>query len=126
MRSLTLAAGLKYSSFAKMVAFTPWACGNFRSRTIGVSPTASTMESKTRPRPGRCAAPVAEDESITRLPVAVICLKSADVPYLGGAWAGAQAPNTCVKNSLHRKTIREPNIVKPTHLCCDIVKQIGL
>jgi hypothetical protein len=29
-----------------------------------------------------------------------------------------------VKNSLRCKTIRELNIVKATHLCCDIVKEI--
>jgi len=67
MRSLTLAAGLKYSSFAKMVALTLCACGNLRRRTIGVSPTASTMESKTLPRPGRCTARAADDASITTL-----------------------------------------------------------
>ena len=38
MRSFTLAAGLKYSSLARMVALTPCACGNRRRRTIGVSP----------------------------------------------------------------------------------------
>ncbi|MGY3409783.1 hypothetical protein ACVWZV_005896 [Bradyrhizobium sp. GM5.1] len=45
MRSFTLAAGLKYSSFAKMVAFTPCMPGSRRKRTIGVSPKASTIES---------------------------------------------------------------------------------
>jgi hypothetical protein len=32
-----------------------------------VSPIASTMESKTRPRPGRCTALVADDASISTL-----------------------------------------------------------
>jgi hypothetical protein len=68
MRSLTLAAGLKYSSLARMVALTPCASGNLRKRTIGVSPIASTMESNTRPRPGRCTALVADDASISTLP----------------------------------------------------------
>ena len=45
MRSFTLAAGLKYSSFAKIVAFTPCMPGSRRKRTIGVSPKASTIES---------------------------------------------------------------------------------
>src|SRR4051794_612740 len=126
MRSLTLAAGLRYSSLARMVAFTPWAWGSFRKRTTGVSPTASTMESKTRPRPGRCTAPVADDASITKLPVAMIGPNPADVPYLGGAWGVTQAPTAGVKASLHRKTIREPAIAEQTHLCRDIVKQVGL
>jgi len=43
MRSLTLAAGLKYSSLAKIVALTPCCAGSRRSRTIGVQPAASTM-----------------------------------------------------------------------------------
>src|SRR5258708_8964948 len=55
MRSLTLAAGLKNSSLAKIVALTPCRSGSRRRRTIGVSPIASVMESKTRPRPGRRA-----------------------------------------------------------------------
>ena len=75
MRSFTLAAGLKYSSLARMVALTPWACGNLRKRTIGVSPTASTMESKTRPRPGRCTALVVDGASIEAAPVARMCGK---------------------------------------------------
>jgi hypothetical protein len=54
MRSFTLAAGLKYSSLAKIVACTPCCPGNLSRRTIGVSPTASTMLSNTLPRPGRC------------------------------------------------------------------------
>jgi cysteine synthase len=41
--------------------------GNLRKRTIGVSPIASTMESKTRPRPGRCIAFVTDDASISTL-----------------------------------------------------------
>jgi hypothetical protein len=45
------AAGLKYSSLARMVALTPCACRQFAQATIGVSPIASTMESKTRPAP---------------------------------------------------------------------------
>ena len=45
MRSFTLAAGLKYSSLARMVAFTPCIAGSLRRRTIGVSPNASTIES---------------------------------------------------------------------------------
>jgi hypothetical protein len=40
-----------------------------------------------------------------------MCPKLIDVPYLGGAWGGTQAANACVKNSLHRKTFRETNIV---------------
>src|SRR5580693_5281259 len=56
MRSLTLAAGLKNSSLAKMAALTPCCSGSRRSRTIGVSPIASVMELNTRPRPGRRAA----------------------------------------------------------------------
>jgi hypothetical protein len=51
IRSFTLAAGLRYSSLARMVAFAPRCCGNRSNRTIGVSPIASTMLSKTRPRP---------------------------------------------------------------------------
>jgi len=67
IRSFTLAAGLKYSSLARMVALTPCASGSLRKRTIGVSPIASTMESKTRPRPGRCTALVTDDASISTL-----------------------------------------------------------
>ncbi len=52
MRSFTLPAGLKYSSLARIVALTPRLCGRRFSRTIGVSPMASTIESNTRPRPG--------------------------------------------------------------------------
>src|SRR5438094_8869924 len=53
MRSFTLAAGLRHSSFAKMGALTLCMSGNRRSRTSGVSPIASVIESKIRPRPGR-------------------------------------------------------------------------
>src|SRR5918911_4041329 len=67
MRSFTLAAGLKYSSLAKMVALTPCASGNLRRRTIGVSPMASTIESNTLPRPGRCTALADDDASISAL-----------------------------------------------------------
>ena len=60
MRSFTLPAGLKYSSLARISAWAPCMVGNRRSRTSGVSPIASVMEAKTRPRPGRrpdaCAA----------------------------------------------------------------------
>jgi len=53
MRSFTLPAGLRNSSFARTLAFTPRICGKRRSCTIGVSPIASVIEAKTRPRPGR-------------------------------------------------------------------------
>ena len=43
MRSFTLAAGLKYSSFARMVALAPRCCGSLFNRTNGVSPIASAM-----------------------------------------------------------------------------------
>ena len=52
MRSFTLAAGLKYSSLARMVALIPCIFGNLFRRTIGVSPMASTMEVKHAASPG--------------------------------------------------------------------------
>ena len=52
IRSLTLAAGLRNSSLARMLALTPCISGKRTSLTIGVSPMASMMEPKTRPRPG--------------------------------------------------------------------------
>jgi hypothetical protein len=45
---------------AKMVVFAPRPRGNRCSRTIGVSPIASMMLSKTRPRPRCCEARVVE------------------------------------------------------------------
>src|SRR5262249_24867026 len=53
MRSFTLAAGLKNSSLARIFALMSCICGRRRSRTIGVSPTASVIDAKMRPRPGR-------------------------------------------------------------------------
>src|SRR3954468_4717990 len=64
IRSFTLAAGLKYSSLARMVALIPCIFGNLFRRTIGVSPMASTMEENTRPRPGRCSAAFGDGASI--------------------------------------------------------------
>jgi hypothetical protein len=58
--------------------------------------------------------------------VAVICPRLADVAYLGAARGGAQAPNMGIEYSLRCKTNRELNIVKQTHLCCDIVKEFGV
>ena len=68
--SFTLAAGLKYSSLARTVALTPCIFGNLFRRTIGVSPMASTMESNTRPRPGRCSAAFGVGASIAGTPMA--------------------------------------------------------
>ncbi len=45
MRSLTLAIGLKNSSFAKMFASTPRSFGRRLRRTSGVSPMVSVIES---------------------------------------------------------------------------------
>ena len=45
MRSLTLAIGLKNSSLARRLAFTPFSFASLSSRTIGVSPMVSAMES---------------------------------------------------------------------------------
>ncbi len=42
-RSLTLESGLKNSSFARISAWAPWACGIRFRRTSGVRPTVSTM-----------------------------------------------------------------------------------
>ncbi len=44
MRSLTLAIGLKNSSLARSLAFTPSALAILSRRTIGVSPIVSVME----------------------------------------------------------------------------------
>ena len=52
MRSFTLAAGSKYSNLARIVACDPRCFGSVCKRTIGVSPIASTMLSKTRTDPG--------------------------------------------------------------------------
>jgi hypothetical protein len=46
--------------------------------------------------------------------------------YLGCARSDAQARNAGVKNSLHRKIRTSPNNAKPSHLCCDIVKEFGV
>jgi hypothetical protein len=67
MRSFHARGGIEIFELGEMVALTPCASGNLRKRTIGVSPIASTMESKTRPRPGRCTALVADDASISTL-----------------------------------------------------------
>src|SRR4030095_4421921 len=83
MRSFTLAAGLKYSSLARIVALMPCIFGNLFKRTIGVSPMASTMESKTRPRPGRCSAALGVGASIAGTPVAEMSGEQG-FPYLGG------------------------------------------
>ncbi|MNY72248.1 hypothetical protein D3C86_2107580 [compost metagenome] len=44
MRSLTEAMGLKNSSLARRLAFTPFSLASLSSRTIGVSPIVSVME----------------------------------------------------------------------------------
>jgi hypothetical protein len=53
---------------AKIVARTPCWPGNLRKRTIGVSPTASTMLSNTLPRPGRCVCAALVDVSMMNPP----------------------------------------------------------
>jgi hypothetical protein len=45
---------------------------------------------------------------------------------LGAAWAGVQAGIQRVPNSLHCKSFTQPNSLRPTHLCCDTVKQIRI
>src|SRR5579883_1527194 len=52
MRSLTLPIGLKNSSLASKCAPTPFSLARRSSRTSGVSPIVSVIESKMRPRPG--------------------------------------------------------------------------
>src|SRR6202008_1970813 len=93
MRSFTLAAGLKYSSLARMVALTPCIFGNLFRRTIGVSPMASTMELKTRPRPGRGSAALGVGASIAGTPVAGIVGRNEAVPYLGAVRGNTQDAN---------------------------------
>ena len=44
MRSLTLAIGLKNSSFARRLALTPRSLASLSRRTMGVSPIVSVME----------------------------------------------------------------------------------
>src|SRR5689334_4241046 len=122
MRSFTLAAGLKYSSLARIVAPTPCIFGNLFRRTIGVSPMASTMESNTRPRPGRCSAAFGVGASI-----AASCNENVRekcvVPYLGADRGKAQEISAGTTPSLQRKTAENRNHTKPTYLCCDNVKE---
>src|SRR5215470_2086772 len=93
MRSFTLAAGLKYSSLARIVALMPCIFGNLFRRTIGVSPMASTMESKTRPRPGRCSAAFGVGASIAGLLWRKCEGDVKIVPYLGAVRGQVQDAN---------------------------------
>src|ERR1700722_12919092 len=124
MRSFTLAAGLKYSSLARMVACTPCAAGKLRKRTIGVSPNASTMLSKIRPRPGRCIALASDEVSIQNslwrqcvlellLPLAAACVLHA-------------SQNPAIRQFAALQNSNASNNVNSTHLCCDIFKQVGV
>ena len=45
MRSFTEARGLKNSHLPAISALTPWAAASLRSRTMGVAPMVSRMES---------------------------------------------------------------------------------
>jgi hypothetical protein len=48
------------------------------------------------------------------------------LPSLEAAWARVQVRIRPLPNSLQCKTCKQPNNVKPTQLCCDIVKQVGV
>src|SRR5205807_4883651 len=106
----------------RIVAFAPRACGNRRRRTMGVSPIASTMESNTRPRPGRCTAPGGDDASME------------DSFEAKKHWHSvvSGSPDRCASalarnhNSLRCKTLIESNYAKRTHLCCGIVNGNGV
>src|SRR3954469_21268263 len=125
MRSLTLAAGLKYSSFASMIALAACTAGKLRNRTIGVSPIASTMLSNTRPRPRECSALAGDEASMPNS-----CLPQfrefKTCSLIGAACLNVQVVNAFDRIRCVAKLFYCQNIVKPTHLCCEIVKEILL
>jgi hypothetical protein len=87
-----------------MVACAPCACGSLRKRTIGVSPTASTMLSKTRPRPGRCTALAGDGASMT-ISVGGNNAREIELFSLEAARTGVQGRIRKVKNSLQCKIV---------------------
>jgi hypothetical protein len=91
-----------------------------RKRTIGVSPTASTMLSNTLPRPGRCVCAALVGVSMIDPPkqnrVKSGSFLKVDCAEPRALATGARAHARCIAK------IRE--FLKETHLCCDIVKQI--
>src|SRR3954468_15736314 len=119
MRSFTLAAGLKYSSLAKIVALTPCCPGNLRRRTIGVSPTASTMLSNTLPRPGRCVCAALVGISMMNPPA-----KQCENQKF--SWSDCAEPRALATGARRhaRCVAKTREFLKETHLCCDFVKQI--
>jgi hypothetical protein len=53
-----------------------------------------------------------------------MCVNIEALPSLGTGCGSTQVRNGGVKNALHCKLEKQPNNVKPTHLCCDTVKEV--